>query len=273
MRAHNVEFEIWERLTKTCRNPLEKAYLQLLTKRLKKYELERLNSYNAIAAITLRDANIYTRLGCKLPITDIPFGTDLTFEEVENTEVEFPSLFHLGAMDWKPNLEAVRWFLDNVWLKVHQRFPDLKFYIAGNNMPLWLKEGKFENVIVEGKIEDAIRYISSKAIMIVPLLSGSGMRVKIIEGMALGKTVVSTTVGAEGIRYEHAKNLLIANNPDEFLGMIGKCVEDKAFCQELGNNARTLVKEHYNNKRIAKKLVEFYENIGHTFKRDRKSVV
>ena len=258
LRAHNVEFEIWERMTAVCKNPVKKAYLKLLTKRLRQYELNQLNSYDGLAAITHRDVDIFKKLGCKVPITDIPVGVDIL--DTLNQQ-SIPSLFHLGSMDWMPNQEAIKWFLEFVWKHVHHKYPDLKFYIAGRNMPKWLKNIKYKNVEIVSEAVDAKQFMSSKSIMIVPLLSGSGMRVKIIEGMALRKTIISTSIGAEGIKCEHLKNILIANSPDEFLEMIGKCVNDKSLCDKIGENARLLIEEHYNNTKIAKKLIDFYKTL------------
>ncbi|MFH1319339.1 MAG: glycosyltransferase family 4 protein [Bacteroidota bacterium] len=265
LRAHNVEFEIWKRMAATCKNPAKKTYLKLLTKRLRKYEQEQLNSYDAIAAITLRDVNFFMEMGCKVPIIDIPVGTDIldagTQHPAPGTKRPAPSLFHLGSMDWMPNTEAIKWFLDKVWMKIHRQYPELKFYIAGKKIPGWLKKVKNNNVEIVGEVEDAMRFMNTKSIMIVPLLSGGGMRVKIIEGMALGKIVISTSIGAEGIQCEHLKNILIADTPGEFLDMIGKCMENRSFCDEIGSNARLLIKEHYDNTEIAKKLVDFYKTL------------
>jgi glycosyltransferase involved in cell wall biosynthesis len=97
--------------------------------------------------------------------------------------------------------------------------------------------------------------------MIVPLLSGSGMRVKIIEGMALGRIVITTTVGAEGIDCEDGKNILIANSPDQFYDHIKKVIEDSEFAKSISINARKLVEEKYNNTQIIQQLLDFYRQL------------
>src|SRR3989304_3455802 len=124
LRAHNIEFEIWERMAVVCKTPVIKAYLRHLSNRLRQYEPNHLNAYYGIAAITHRDAGIFRKLGCVLPITDIPVGTDIPLDvksQVPNQEM--PSLFHLGSMDWMPNREAIKWFLDKAWMKVHREHP------------------------------------------------------------------------------------------------------------------------------------------------------
>ncbi len=261
LRSQNVEYSIWERLAETTKNPIKKIYLNLLAKRLKKYELNLLNAYDSIATITEIDAIAFKNAGCKLPIIHIPFGIDLVKYKEDKSTTEFPSIFHLGAMDWMPNCDAIKWFLEHVWVKVNQQHPDLKLYLAGRNMPEWLKQLNVKNVVIEGEVPDSQKFINSKSIMIVPLSSGGGMRVKIIEGMALGKTIISTAIGSEGIEYENGKNMLVANTAQEFTDAINKCVSDKSYCDTISKNARLLVENKYDNKKICEKLSAFYKTL------------
>ena len=128
-------------------------------------------------------------------------------------------------------------------------------------MPDWLKQLNMKNVVVEGEVANSHKFINSKSIMIVPLTSGGGMRVKIIEGMALGKTIISTAVGAEGIAYENGKNILIANTENDFVQAIDKCLNNVSFSESIGSNARKLVEERYDNKIICNKLSDFYKTL------------
>ncbi len=261
LRAHNIEYLIWERVAKSCKNPLKKFYLNHLSKTLKNYEIQALEKYDGIASITKKDADDLKNLGTKTPVIDISFGIDAEQFKVDNSKTEFPSLFHIGAMNWIPNEEGIKWFLENVWEKIHKEFPELKFYLAGREMPQWLYNSTFPNVEVLGEVESATDFIKSKSVMIVPLLSGSGIRIKIIEGMAMGKTIISTTIGAEGINCENGKNILIANTADEFLMAVKKCVEDKDFTEETGENARYLIDKDHSNKKIIERLTNFYQDI------------
>jgi len=94
-------------------------------------------------------------------------------------------------------------------------------------------------------------------------MSGSGMRVKIIEGMMLGKTIISTTIGVEGIVYQSDNNILIANSPDEFFNAISRCVQDQAFCESLGKNAKQNAQNNYDNNLLTKKLIDFFNELIH----------
>jgi glycosyltransferase involved in cell wall biosynthesis len=160
-----------------------------------------------------------------------------------------------------PNAEGIKWVLENVWMKVQQKNPELKFYLAGRNMPQWLLDYKMQNVVILGEVPDSQKFINSKSIMLVPLFSGGGMRVKIIEGMSLGKTIISTSIGAEGIDYEQGKNLLIANDSQAFIDAISTCATQKTVAETLGLNARKLIEQKYDNTVICGQLSDFYKTL------------
>ena len=262
LRAHNVEHIIWERLCDSETNPLKKWYLKTLTKKLKKYEVTHLNKPDAILAITKEDQQIFNLLGCTIPIHVTPLGIDLKdYQPSEENKSEW-CLFHLGSMDWLPNLEAVKWFLENCWNAIHNEFSGLKLFLAGRGFPKSLMENNFPNVICEGEIADSNKYMHDKQIMIVPLLSGSGMRVKIIQGMALEKTIISTSIGAEGIQFTNGENILIANTPLEFLAAVKKCLADKNYAKQIGENGRKLVAEKYSNEAIGKSVTSFLSQLN-----------
>jgi glycosyltransferase involved in cell wall biosynthesis len=261
LRAHNVEHVIWERLYKSEKNFFRKNYLKLLTRRLKTFETSHLNKLDAILPITFDDEKILRNLGCKIPVHVTPLGIDLKEYKVVSEEIPQWSLFHLGSMDWLPNLEGIEWFLKNCWNPIHNEFPDLKLYLAGRGFPKHLVEAGYPNVICEREISDSNQYMQRKRIMIVPLLSGSGMRVKIIQGMALQKTIISTTIGAEGIECSDGENILIADTPQQFLEAVNRCLSDKIFAEEIGKSGRELVEKKYTNEAIGKGLHGFYSNL------------
>lgn len=263
LRAHNIEHLIWERVAFTCKQPLKRHYLWHLARTLKRFELNALHRFDGIAAITKNDALYFRNCGTIAPVTDISFGLNLKHYPLDNSAAEFPSFFHIGAMNWIPNQEGIKWFLDNVWNKVVVLFPYLKFYIAGREMPGWLVNNNYPNVEVVGEVEDAVKFIQSKSIMIVPLFSGSGIRIKIIEGMALGKTIITTRIGAEGINCQNGEQILYAENAIDFVSTIKYCIENRADCDRIGNNARNLIEKKHDNTKIIQKLTDFYYQVMH----------
>jgi glycosyltransferase involved in cell wall biosynthesis len=261
LRAHNIEHIIWQRLASNEKNPLKKSYLALLAKRLQKYEVDIIASLDAILPITPDDAKSFTQLGSKVPMRIIPVGIDTSkYLNQRNADSEI-LLFHLGSMDWRPNLEGVKWFLEDCWNWIHEKFPTLKLYLAGKHFPADLIARNDPGVICEGEVKDSDAFMNDKQIMIVPLKSGGGMRVKIIQGMALGKTIISTTIGAEGIEYTDKVNVLIADTPAEFLSAVEKCLSDKNYCLQIGNEAHKLALEKYSNKNIGNMLSSFFKSL------------
>ena len=261
LRSHNVEHLIWQRVAETTGNPLKRWYLGHLTRKLKNYEIGHLNRYDGVATISSKDEAFFRKKGCNIPLTTVPFGVDTGEYEAGKTEYEFPSLFHLGSMNWMPNEEGISWFIEHSWPLIHREFPDLKLYLAGRAMPDWLKNLRKPNVEVPGEVDDAREFIHSKAIMVVPLFSGSGIRIKIIEGMAMGKAIISTSIGAEGINYSHGQNILIADTPEAFLEAVKKCISGKPFCDKLGGNARKLIEKEHSLEAVTESLENFYHRI------------
>lgn len=258
-RAHNIEYEIWER-TATLSEGLRSNYLRNLSKRIKRFEINHLNTYDLLVPITDRDGQILDALGNTKPRHTSQTGIDFASLVPTAKKLEFPSLFHIGALDWAPNQEGLIWFFDNCWSKIHHENPQLKFYLAGRNAPEWFERHiKLEGVEYLGEINDAYDFINSKAVMVVPLFSGSGMRIKIIEGMALGKPIVTTDIGTEGIPTENGRNILIANDAVQFTEAITRLINDRALSDEIGKNAIGFIQEKFDNLSQAGALIEFYK--------------
>ena len=262
LRAHNVEYVIWERLFKSERNILKKAYLKLLAGRLKKYEHEMVARFDAIIPLTPDDEIMLKALGASCPFCVIPVGIDVaSYRQSSNvSESSALKIFHLGSMDWMPNLEAVDWFLHNVWAGI-RHMPGIELHLAGKAMPENYFKMQEKNMYVYGRIDNARSFMSDKQVMIVPLLSGSGMRVKIIEGLAAGKVIISTTIGAEGIKYTHNQNMLIANQPSDFMECIKKLKNEPRLLSSISVNAIQLAATEYDNSVIAKGLINFYRSL------------
>ena len=258
MRAHNVEHEIWNRTAMQCKG-IKRVYLSNLARRIRKMESLYLNAYDVMIPITERDAGIFAGMGCKLPVHVTPTGVCTNSLVPDRSVIEFPSIFHIGALDWAPNQEGLFFFLEKVWPELHRNNPALKFYIAGRNAPEKISKINLENVIFLGEVDDAYQFMNSKAIMVVPLLSGSGMRIKIIEGMALGKTIVSTSLGAEGISFEHGKNIIIADKPENIATEIQDLLNNFDNFDTIGRQAREFVSKAYDNKQIISDLLGFYK--------------
>ena len=260
LRAHNVEHKIWERIAKETKFFAKRLYISHLTNTLRDYELSAIETVDGIAAITSKDAAFFRKY-CSKPVIDIPYGV-YPEEFTPKYEIEGkPKFYHIGSMNWMPNEEGIRWFIEEVMTKVVEKVPDFVYHLAGRNMPDWLKMLKNKHVDVAGEVPDAKAFVADHDVAIVPLLSGSGIRIKIIESMAMGKTVITTPVGAEGILYNEEENIIIAENKAKMVESIRRINENPKMAEEIGRAARKLVEETYDNRKIIARLLMFYEEI------------
>lgn len=258
-RAHNIEHEIWSR-TAIMAKGLERRYLRNLSKRIKSFEVAILNKYDLLVPITGRDGEILNKLGNLKPVHVSQTGIDSSLLIPNSKNLEHPTLFHIGSLEWTPNQEGLIWFFENCWNEILKKYPDLKFYVAGRNAPAWFqKKLNLPNVVFEGEVTDAYEFINSKSIMVVPLFSGSGMRIKIIEGMALGKPIVTTPVGTEGISTTSDKNIVITRGVLGFVDSISKLIEDDEYFETISKNAIEYINENFDNLSSAGSLIEFYK--------------
>ena len=258
LRAHNVEFLIWKRMADQCRNPLKRAYLTLLSNRLKAEEIDICNACNGVSVMSEIDAEMLRESGVRVPIEVVGISCNLKPSR-RNSSIEKKQLFHLGAMDWLPNREGVEWFVRQVWPVIHTALPDWKLVLAGKNIPESYSSMKHQNILVK-HAENAADFMQEEGIMIVPLLSGSGIRVKIIEGMSLGKVIITTSIGLEGIPAQDRVHILIANEPADFLRIINDLIAFPQQAQSISENAITFANELFGSESLTQKLLHFYKS-------------
>lgn len=259
-RAHNLEFEIWERASLQS-NLLKQWYFKILADRLLKLEKELLHQYDAILPISDKDGRWFLEQKSDVQIHTAPAGIPENFQKNTTSLVTELDLFYIGALDWLPNQEGLQWFFKNVWPKIHEKHPSLKFYLAGRNASKEIKSLKAPNLVFLGEVENAADFMLAHHILVVPLFSGSGMRIKIIEAMALGKAVISTALGLEGNQAKNKQQVLIANNADEFLLQIESLLSNPDQIHKLGKSAKDFVIVHFDQQKIAKKVETFYTEI------------
>lgn len=266
LRSHNVEHEIWQRVAETLKNPFKRSYLWLMNRRLKRFELDTLKDYDILLAITERDARIFRLLGYQNEMVVAPVGLDSREYRAEKIGRHQPlSLSFIGSLDWIPNQEGLRWFLEEVWKyitpkNIQKKIHPIKFHVAGHNAPMWLREVKIPNLEMVGEVEDAKEFIRKHPVIIVPLFSGSGIRVKILESMMLGRVVVTTSRGLEGIAARNGVEVLIADTAEEFKSVIRFCQENPTRLTEIGQAARGWVVAHFDRLAIGQRVLQAYQD-------------
>ena len=148
-----------------------------------------------------------------------------------------------------------------MWPKITVRLPEVELHLAGRYMTDWLTGLSIPRIIVDGEVPDVWEYMQRFSIMVVPLFSGSGIRIKIVEAMAAGKAIITTSIGAEGINYENGQHLLIAKDAKSFADAIVRLCNDSALRETLGRNARTLISKEHDNTLLMQKLISFYNEL------------
>ncbi len=259
LRAHNVEYTIWEMLAQRTGNPLKKWYLQKLAQRLKTFEHWALHRFDAVAAITEADQQRLRQLGCQEPVVFIPAGVNPERFRPAVTILPKPrTLFMIGSLDWLPNQEGLDWFLREVWPQAAARYPGLELHLAGKQMPARFRALQLPGVTVHGFVESAAAFMQQYDIMLVPLLSGGGMRIKIIEGMAQGKCILSTTLGAEGIHVKDGFDIVVRDSPAAWLEVLGRYYAGELAPDLIGQEAARTIRRLYDNRRVVESFVDLY---------------
>jgi len=258
MRLHNVEYQIWERLAQEATS-FRKYYLKDLCSRIKKFEVNAWNEADILLAITESDAATVRALAPRTPVLTVPFGIDATEQQHGNIAERWVG-YHIGAMDWMPNAEAITWFLESVWSDLHKELPEFEFHFAGRNMPGAFEKYEHDGVTCAGEVSDAAAFIADKKILLVPLRSGGGIRVKILEAIAAGKLVISTSVGMQGI--ENAlpgKHFLLAEEKEDFIRQVKWVLTHRKQAQEIATAGAVLIRSAYDQNRIMAQLISAIE--------------
>ncbi|MCB0737962.1 MAG: glycosyltransferase [Bacteroidetes bacterium] len=257
LRSHNVEHHLWQRVTKNTRNPLKKAYLQLQTNRLKKYEKERSAACHSIAAISPVDADIYKSWGINKPIGHVPYSVQTDDDFSPKIDIAEPiKMGFIGSMDWMPNQEGVRWFVKEIWPKLTVQFPTLECHIAGRAMPKDLVAKSAGNLMLSGYVNDVQAFTEQQTIMLAPLLAGGGVRIKVLEAMSMGKPVLATPIGYEGINAQNGQQIMAFKTADDVANHLVKAQQNAQYLANIGKGGFQLVKDTYNAKTANQELLK-----------------
>ncbi len=254
LRLHNLEYEVWGRFAEESKG-IKGIYIRNLAARIRKYEEAAWAKYDLLLPITGTDAEAVRKLLPTADILTVPVG--IATEHVADTApVVNNKGYHIGAMDWLPNAEGIRWFLEQAWPEIHALYPDFEFWFAGRKMPESFKLNLPTGAHCAGEVPDAEAFIADKSILFVPIKSGGGLRIKILEAMSKGKIVVSTDVGMQGIDAVSGKDFIAANTPREFAEAIHFIMANPALTKEIALNAAALVKANYDKSDIIGRLNE-----------------
>lgn len=263
LRSHNHEFQIWEQRYRATRNPINRLIIRHLTKTLERYEKSVLEQVDAIVAISSNEAMGYRNWGYKGPLHVSGFGIEShPVENAEGPERRIPKpgepirLFHLGAMDWAPNMEGVDWFVNSVWPTVRASHPHAELHLAGKGLKrrLW---SDVDGVFNHGEVRDARKFSNQHDLLVVPLLRGAGIRVKVVEAMSQGIPVASTSVGMHGLELMDGESVVQAE-PGQFAETLVSLLNEPHRLGILSKAGRKAAFEGFDQIRIGSALMDFY---------------
>lgn len=264
----NVEYKVLERCASIERSFLKRIFFTNQARKMKTFEAQMIGQCSQFLAVSEDDRRVLSEVTNGTAqghvITngvDTGYFSPAAFPESYPKEV---SLVFTGSMDWLPNEDAVLYFCRDILPLLWKEKPQLRFYVVGKSPGPSIKKlaGRDERIIVTGRVDDVRPIVAKARVFVVPIRIGGGTRIKILEGMAMQKAIVSTTVGAEGIEYTVGENIVLSDRPEDFAGNIIDLLNNPIKSKELGRRARDLVCGQYDWTIIGERLRSIYEVIG-----------
>jgi glycosyltransferase involved in cell wall biosynthesis len=262
LRSHNVEHEIWERIARGEHRLFHRLYYNILARRIKTLEKRLIQNTDLLVPVSQRDEKILLSLANRPPSAiTIPVGLSISSYPYRKPSKNKDICF-IGALDWSPNKEGLLWFIHTVLPSLIRKYPAISLHIAGRNgSDSFISKLSHPSIQFHGEVENTVEFLSSYSVMVVPILSGSGIRVKILEGMALGIPVVTTTLGAEGIPVTDGAQLLIADESEQFAETLLQLLENRSLAEHLSSNARKMAEEKFDTFTVAAELANLYKRM------------
>ncbi len=268
---HNVESLLWYRVAALEPNRFKRIVLQHQASLLRAYEAERVRVMDRVLACSEED-RLLLRDMAGLPwgarrdrIWVVPNGVDPDAFHGDTTPASLSGrpLVFVGSMDWAPNEDGAVWFAAKIMPRIVEQVPEARFYVVGRNpgKALASLNGK-DQVVVVGEVPDVRPYLLAAHVVPVPLRSGGGTRLKILEAMAAGKPVVSTTIGAEGLELTPGKEIEIADTEDGFVAAVVRLLRDEERSSAMGKAGAKAVARRYSWKKIGKALAKRLAELG-----------
>ncbi len=249
LHTHNAEFMLWQRMAEIETNPIKKLLLSHEAKRVLNAEKKMVKQSQLVFA-TPSDQKIYKKFNFELSHCrdtyhlgndDLLELEDILFEETEK------AITFMGTMDWEPNVDGLLWFIQDVYPSIKKEENDIKLYVLGGNVDDRIKQeaAKDKSIVLTGFVKEIDTYLKKTRVFIVPLRFGSGMKVKVLDGMFRGTPMVSSSVGAEGIKIRHQEEVLIADEANDFAKNCLQLLNNKILWNKLRTQSRRVAKESY----------------------------
>jgi glycosyltransferase involved in cell wall biosynthesis len=260
---HNVEYMIWKRLHDVESKSWRRALLAAEWRRMRRYEARACRLARLTVAVSEADRALLAANAPSADIRAIPTGVDAAYFHPNGTAEKPGRLVFTGSMDWYPNEDAIIHFMDAILPHLRRRVPGLTISVVGRNPSDHLRTlGASKGVQITGTVDDVRPYVAEAAVYVVPLRIGGGTRLKIFEALAMGKAVVSTSVGAEGLPLTPGQHFLQADSPDDFAKAVLALLEDVPRRRAIGEAGRRLVEARYSWEQIGREFERLCEEVA-----------
>lgn len=251
---HNIESELLERMARSERSVLRRLFYQVEHRRYRRFEDAVWERSAGCAATSQRDASMITSRRPEIPVAVVPNGVDTEQFSPEGGDPVPSRLVFTGLLDYRPNYDGIHWFLDEVYPLIQRSHPSVELQVVGHGSPAVLRSLRRPGVEVTGRVPDLRVHLDEAAVAVVPLRIGGGTRLKVVEAMSMGKAIVSTTLGAEGIDVVHDRHVLLADTAADFADAVVALLDDSGRRTHLGTSARRLATDQYSWERSAEQF-------------------
>ena len=261
LATHNVGSSIFKRIRSTHPGNFEdRLFSGLELSKIIRYEQRNYRAYQGAVAVSEDDRRVLQDRCPGLSVEVVPNGVDIDYYQPNDAPVDAHCMVYLGNYRYPPNADAMVYFCREILPLIRASKPDARIMILGANPPAEL--AGLPGVELAGYVADVRPIVHKAGMMVVPLRLGGGTRLKILDGMAMGKAIVSTRVGAEGLEVKPGEEILIADQAEDFVAQTLRLMDDADLRQKLGNNGRKLVERDYDWNKLADHASDFYERIA-----------
>jgi len=272
LNHHNCESAMALRRAQREPNRLKKAFLALQARELRRMEKSICADFDNNLVVSEEDANQLRAVQPRAHFSVVENGVDVSYFQPAQEQEEANTLAFTGLLDWYPNVSGIRFFVREVWPLVKNRFADARLYLAGKNPAeevLAFAQAD-ANIVVIPNPDDMRPILARAAVCICPLLEGGGTRLKILDALAMGKPMLTTTIGCEGLRVTHGENILVADTPRDFADGIVQLFENQGLRRKIGAAGRALVEREYSWDKIGEQLEQAYRSAFETQRSDHR---
>jgi polysaccharide biosynthesis protein PslH len=256
---HNVEYMIIKRVSESSSSALMRAYAALEWKKLRYYEINICSKADLVVCVSDEDKNtLLSDVKINCAIEAVPIGVDTNYFKAVDRKENSKTILSIATMYWPPNVDSMLYFCNEIFPLIKKELPDANLNIAGQKPVKEIQALASDSILVSGYVSDSREIAVDCGVFIVPLRSGSGVRVKILNAMAMGLPIVTTSIGVEGLNCKHNEHLIIADSPKDFADAVVELIQNKEKSTEIGKNARELVESEYSWDIIGKRLLKVY---------------